>query len=166
MKIMLIENGLAKNDPEIPLNFQWIFNATWTPDIIYMQDFSHILTKMYRRLHHGYLIIGEKPVTVNIINILLQTEKDTQVGTTKIRSKYGLRKFELERSDTMSMRCPEKICKDIVIDGVRENVPNSEGLVLYLKMMQAVQTAYISPGIKTEQRVYSAFWLLIVSRLW
>lgn len=162
---MLNLSGLREQDMMVPDDFKWIHNAYWEPKIISTQDSSHILVKLYRRIHRHILVMGEKNISLNFLKILLNVDNtsDTNPGT---KSKFGICLSDLESADTMSMKFAEKVCTDRVIQGLAENVPNSEGMILYLKIMKAVQIAFISPQTAPAERMYYSYWILLICRIW
>lgn len=129
----------------------------WKPakNIIPMQDGTHLVVKAGRRpLKH--LILGDFSINMGILNYMIDN---------KSKEKHGLVKSDITSKDKMNFSSVEKLCSARVLECLG-TIPSTEGVILYLKFVRNLITAYVEGKSTVEERLFSSFYCLYFARLW
>lgn len=125
----------------------------------FIQDIIHIITKSRNRalLCSRLFPIGNKIISSTHLKYLIQhVSKD----------KHLLTYSDIEPKDRQNFLSAEKICSEKTIRCLSDYVPESEGTVLYLKMMRSVLNSLSDTDITSEERVYQIWYGVFFCRAW
>lgn len=129
------------------------FETTFT------QDTVHIITKSRNRMLSCSRLfpIGNKIISSTHLKCLIEhVSKD----------RHLLTYTDIEPKDRQNFLSAEKICSERTIQCLSEYVPESEGTVLYLRMMRSVLNAFSDVDITSEERIYQIWYSAFFCRGW
>nr|CAI5847435.1 unnamed protein product [Callosobruchus analis] len=81
------------------------------------------------------------------------------------KDKHLLTPSDLKAEDKMNYDAAKRMCSTNVIQ-LLEKIPNTEGTVLYLKLMNAVTTAFIEEDVSVYERLHSIWYCAFFMRMW
>lgn len=139
----------------VPVGWGNFFVANYRPELFNMQDGEHICVKLIRRLFKT-LVIGSKTASINFFLLILKQFP---------KSRHMLTKSDFMSEDKMAFGTVEKLCKLEVLNCLKE-VPDSQGIVLYLKLIQSVRKSFVEPETSPEQRIKDAWYSIFFLRFW
>lgn len=70
------------------------------------------------------------------------------------KDKHGLILYDIEPKDRQNFKSAEKVSNSKIIHLLSTHVPNSEGTILYLRIINNLITAYMDPAISPFERIY------------
>lgn len=162
LKAMQIKSNFPVLDPESakietePL--PWFHMNINVHDIICFQDFVHILTKLRTRfLKPGVVLpIGNKKASVDHLRYMLEnTRKD----------EHRLTLSDINAEDKMNFNSAQKMCSTSVMNCLK-NIPDTEGTLIYLKIMNNLIAAFLDNQLSLYDRVYKLWFVVFLSRIW
>ncbi|VEN57573.1 unnamed protein product [Callosobruchus maculatus] len=148
LKAMRIASSLP-NENSNHYNWPW-FAMDMKNEEIYVQDTTHILTKLRTRLlKFGIqLPIGKYFISVNHLHELIK-------GCSK--GLHRLTNWHLRAEDKMNFSAAEKICSIAVMDHLKE-IPNAEGTSSYLKLMRYMIDSFLDQNTCLESKIYMSWY--------
>ncbi|CAF1409089.1 unnamed protein product [Rotaria sordida] len=102
------------------------------------------------------MLIGNSCISIDYLSTLIQ-------NVPKLR--HGLVKSDIFPQDRQNFSSCVKICSGGVINNLT-NVPNSEGIILYLRLLRSIIIAYNDKETTPIHRLYHAWFPVFVSRWW
>ncbi|CAG9767012.1 unnamed protein product [Ceutorhynchus assimilis] len=135
--------------------FQMEFNLK-SPVVI--QDTVHILTKMKTRLLNPNitLTMGKHKISSKILAEMIEKfSKDI----------HCLCQSDLDSADKMNFEAAKKLCSEAVINTLQK-LPESEGTVQYLKLMQKIDKAFLDKSLKCSERLFNMWYTIFFLRAW
>lgn len=153
LKCMRFVSKLPENNLERP----W-FQCNTEPLLVCVQDTVHIGTKFRSKLlkSSNILVVGNKIITVSHLKIVLDRfPKDT----------HGLTNSDIEPKDKMNFKAVQKICDPRVLT-ILKDVPESEGTVQYLVLLQRALDSFNSKSLSPTERLYNIWYVVFFLRLW
>lgn len=141
----------------IPKEWNWYFLGDRQLFLCF-QDATHLCTKLRNRLlsHTTTLLIGKSCVSMDHLSILIQK-------VSKLR--HGLIKSDIFLHDRQNFNSCMKICSESVINSLVD-VPNSQGTVIYLRLIRSIMIAYIDKETSPIDRLYHAWFSVFFCRWW
>lgn len=103
------------------------------------------------------LPIGKYLISATFLRDLIQ-----KVG----KDKHSLTEQDLNNEDKMNFRSVKKITSAEVQTLLSEKIPNSEGLVMYLKVTKLVLDAFLSKSLSPLDRIYNIWYSVFILRQW
>lgn len=141
----------------IPANWTW-FYLRHRQLILCLQDPTHICTKLRNRLlsSTATLVIGKQRISLDTLSQMV-------ANTNKL--KHCLVKSDIYPRDRQNYASCEKISSDDV-QSVLEEIPDSQAMRLYLKLIRSVIIAYIDKATNINDRLYHAWFSVFLCRIW
>lgn len=137
------------------------FNCNIESDSTYVQDTEHIATKMRNALlktdKNLSLKIGTCKITVEHLNILLQNFS---------KDKHNLTPTTINPIDKMNYDSVLRICDQKVMNMLSENIPDSKGTIMYLRIISNIINAFRNPNLSPEERIFNIWYACFVLRFW
>lgn len=124
-----------------------------------VQDTIHIITKFRNRLLRSSTIM---PIGTKIINISHIKYLITNVS----KDKHLLTEYDINPKDRQNFKSASKIYNNNTIMLLNENVPDSNGTQIYLKIMQFVASAFLDDDILPIKRIYNIWYAVFMLRIW
>nr|CAI5818584.1 unnamed protein product [Callosobruchus analis] len=159
LKAMRISSELPLSSDRAHLSqWEWFHIDSMSKDCCYVQDSVHILTKLRTKLTKPSVVLpmGQYFASVShLYELLSQFSKD----------KHLLTPSDLKAEDKMNYDAAKRMCSTNVIQ-LLEKIPNTEGTVVYLKLMNAVITAFIEEDISVYERLHSIWYCAFFMRMW
>ena len=123
-----------------------------------LQDTVHILTKLRNRLlkPDAFLPMGTFVASASHLRHVVETEP---------RLTHNLTMTDLNNKDRMNFRAVTRMTSDAVLECVRK-VPESDGTLAYLQIMQDVMDSYLSETLASDRRVFLVWRALFFLRRW
>ena len=144
-----------------PQSFSRSSQVTIMPAI---QDSLHLANKLKNKIFDAssQIIMGKFIATNSHLQMLLDLPNickyDHLLTQTDIAS---------DRShDKMNTAATAKICKQFVIDLLKQHVPGSEGTQLFLTLIQYLLTAFVEYEIEPRNRLFKGIFVSSVCRRW
>lgn len=148
--------GNPSNPESIPVAWRSFFFADVFPDLINYQDGCHLMVKLFRRLFNN-VIFGNFFASINFFHIMLENmPKDRHLLTVSDFKSDG---------DKMNVEVVKKCLKSDVFHCLQD-IPNSNGLILYLKVIKSIQRAFVDYDSTVKERICNAFLALFILRYW
>nr|CAI5852727.1 unnamed protein product [Callosobruchus analis] len=149
LKAMRISSELPLSSDRAHLSqWEWFHIDSMSKDCCYVQDSVHILTKLRTKLTKPSVVLpmGQYFASVShLYELLSQFSKD----------KHLLTPSDLKAEDKMNYDAAKRMCSTNVIQ-LLEKIPNTEGTVVYLKLMNAVITAFIEEDVSVYERLHKS----------
>lgn len=146
---------IGVQDNDLPENWDRFFFAKMIPDICSLQDATHIEVKLTRRMLKT-IMLGKYVISINYFKQVIENFPKVQ---------HLLTISDLASKDKMSYEIVKKIMHPGVSDCLKK-LPETEAVLVYLKLMKCVNEAYISFGTSPEMRVRCAWWCVFFCRYW
>lgn len=123
------------------------------------QDYVHTGVKGRNRLLHEKvnLMFGECPITKQHLLTLVRDVSKQQ---------HKLCKSDVDVKDRQNFLSVLKITADCVIKALEDNIENSAGTVMYLKLLRNIVTPYLDFTLSPKERVYRQFHAVFILRTW
>lgn len=144
------------------LNYNW-FSCGDTKTTFYVQDTIHIGTKMRNFLlktisNSMKLPFGKKfYIQFSHLNYLLQNfPKDQHLLTASV----------LNPIDRQNFQSVMRICDNRVIELLKKNVPQSEGTVKFLEILQNIIHSYMDRSLTPLERIHKMWYSVFMLRIW
>lgn len=163
LKAMRLKSNMFARNERLILheseNIPWFRANFTTAEPLCFQDTVHIGTKMKTRLLKPSILlpIGKYLISATFLRDLIQ-----KVG----KDKHLLTEQDLNNEDKMNFRSVEKITSAEVQTLLSEKIPNSEGLVMYLKVTKLVLDAFLSKSLSPLDRIYNIWYSVFILRQW
>lgn len=126
--------------------------------IEYVQDMTHIATKLRNRLiNMKTMNMGNRSVSINHLYQLL---------TNVQKSVHGLTKTDICPTDRQNFESFLKITNHRVIDALKKYIPNSEATAIYLQMCSDVTSSYLDYDITPLERIFRIHRWIFFLRIW
>lgn len=137
----------------------WDWFHCWLGNCFCIQDIIHIGTKLRNRLLNPSveLPIGKHLLSVTHLHYLLQNVNE---------DKHLLSATDMNPKDRQNFQGLEKIIQPNVRDLLKQNVPDSNGTVLFLTLCDFIVSAFCDAKLKPLERVYKIWYSLFVFRGW
>lgn len=128
------------------------FNLEYFP----MQDPIHIGTKFRNRLLNNTLRFGKHIISVD--HLVKLVEKFT-------KNKHNLCVSNVKPKDRQNFDSVLRICDERVIH-LLANIDETEGTVLYLRVLSFILQAFLDPRLKPLERVRKLWFSNFILRIW
>lgn len=124
-----------------------------------VQDTIHIGTKMRNRLLNSSIVLrmGDRIATPLHLKVLINTVP---------KEVHGLVNTDIYCEDRQNYRSLEKIMHPRVLQALEENVADSEGTVMYLRLCKHITSSYLQKDMKSIDRIYSLWYAVFFLRIW
>ncbi|CAF3519857.1 unnamed protein product [Rotaria socialis] len=141
----------------IPEEWNWYFLGD-NHLFLCFQDATHLCTKLRNRLlsRTAHMLIGNRCICIDYLSALIR-------NTPKLR--HGLVKSDIFPQDRQNFSSCVKICSDDVISCLN-NIKDSEGIIMYLRLLRSIMIAYIDKLTTPLDRLYHAWFSVFINRLW
>ena len=134
--------------------FSWFFKANFNPELICMQDATHLAVKLHRRVMNKDLVIGNQ--------IASKTHLKTMIANSR-KDEHGILESHLS-FDKMNYDVVQKVFNSKTQKALSKYVPQSEATVFYLNMISCVAEAYLEENTLPGCRIYLAWYLVFICR--
>ncbi|CAF1375253.1 unnamed protein product [Adineta ricciae] len=142
---------------ELPSNWSWFFMQ---PEQLYVciQDPIHICTKLRNRLLSttATLVLGNQLISTKPLFYLIDNFS---------KFDHALVPSDVNVKDRQNFQSCVKISSQNVIN-MLEHVPDSIGIIIYLKAIQSIRLAYIEKSTSVVDRIFHAWFVVFIFRLW
>lgn len=128
-------------------------------DMTYIQDTSHIATKMRNRTLN-------ESVSLSMGRYKVAVEHLKKIVNDVDKSVHGLNSTDICPKDRQNLKSFEKIIDQRVISALQKNVPNSEATVKYLKLCDDVTSSFLHFDLKPRERLLRMFRSVYFLRIW
>lgn len=127
--------------------------------ITFIQDTIHLLTKLRNRLLKPsiHLPLGFTQITVSHLKLLIDTVD---------KNAHGLVKSDICPEDKQNFRSLQKCFDDRVLLALKDNIPGSEGTIMYLKMCRNIYTAFEDNELHPLERIRRIWQSTFFIRAW
>jgi hypothetical protein len=141
----------------IPKEWNWYFLDN-SQLFLCFQDATHLCTKLRNRLlsRVSNLLIGNSCISINHLSTLIE-------NVSKLR--HGLVKSDIYPQDRQNFNSCIKICSNDVINSLMV-IPNTEGTIVYLRLLRSIMIAYIDKETTCIDRLYHAWLSVFICRWW
>ncbi|CAF2950946.1 unnamed protein product [Rotaria sp. Silwood2] len=141
----------------IPKEWDWYFLNN-SQLFLCFQDATRLCTKLRNRLlsRVANLLIGNSCISINHLSTLIE-------NVSKLR--HGLVKSDIYPNDRQNFNSCIKICSEAVINSLMV-IPNTEGTIMYLRLLRSIMIAYIDKDTTSIDRLYHAWFSVFISRWW
>lgn len=133
-------------------NYIAYIHAPFNPDMLCMQDQVHIRAKLRVRLVKSSILLPLSDYVISSTHLEILMEQIS-------KDKHLLNEKDLSLKDKMNHDSVNKMSDLKVRKLLQENVPSSEGIVVYLEITNLFMTAFSSEEISPLDRVYNA-WIM------
>lgn len=140
------------------------FDCEWyscgeAAETTFTQDVTHIVTKAKNRvmLYSRIYPIGHCVISSSHIKYLVENVS---------KDKHLLTRTDIEPKDRQNFLSAKKICSENTTKCLSKYVPGSEGTVIYMNAIRNVMTAFMDYNIKSEDRIYLAWYSVFIFRGW
>lgn len=157
LKAMRIETRLRISQVCSTSNWLW-FNAIYTENC-FVQDTIHIATKLRNRLLKPSILLpfGNKLISVNHLKILINNVS---------KDKHLLSLSNIEPKNKMNFESANKISQEHVRKLLLNHILDSEGTVLYLKLINCVILSYTDLYLTPLEMLYKLWYCVFIIRIW
>lgn len=157
LKAMMVNSKLGEKPDILSLPQGWadFFYADYKSLFSNFQDGEHICVKLVRRLFKN-LMIGKKSASINFFSLIVNEFP---------KSRHMITKSDIITEDKMSFGTVEKFCRNEVSECLN-NVPDTEGILIYLKLLKSVKAAFVDTETNPDQRIRHAWYAIFLLRLW
>lgn len=135
------------------------FNSIGPHSLVYIQDPTHVGTKMRNRLLKASICLpfGNKTVSLTHLKILLaNVPKDI----------HGLVQSDISPDDRQNFKSLEKIMEDRVLNSLKKYVIGSEATIVYLKICKKVTSSSLDTKLNPIERIYNIWNAVFILRIW
>jgi len=161
LKAMRLNNCLPITSNQI---FSWSKEWPWFQidmnkvEECYIQDTTHIITKMRTRLLKEGIILqmGNYLATPDHLHYLVETVS---------KDKHLLTSLDLKGEDKMNYSAGEKMCSLSVINNLKE-IANTDGTIAYLNIMRYIILSFLDESTTLSDRVYYMWYSVFFLRIW
>ena len=135
------------------------FCAEFNNDLIVIQDTVHIGAKLRTRLLNPSIIlpVGNYSIPANHLQTLINTIS---------KDKHCLNLKDISSKDKMNYKSVEKISDDKVISLLKNQIPGSNAIVLYLKIINLFTNAFLNKTLQPLTRIYDVWYCIFILRFW
>ncbi|CAF4504216.1 unnamed protein product, partial [Rotaria sp. Silwood2] len=142
---------------KIPKNWSWYFLYDRQLFLCF-QDATHLCTKLRNRLlsSTANMLIGNRHISLDCLSTLINKFSKLH---------HNLVKSDIFPKDRQNFNSCIKICSDDVIKCLL-NIPNTEGMIIYLRLLRSIMIAYIDKETVFIDRLYHAWFSVFLSRWW
>ncbi|CAH0558700.1 unnamed protein product [Brassicogethes aeneus] len=139
--------------------WEWFRMDLKKVDECFLQDTVHILTKMRTRFLKPKIVlpVGKYFITVDHLYQLIKLEK---------KDKHMLTLSDLKSEDKMNFLSAKKICSDAVTTNLKSQIPDSNGTVAYLKLMNFILTSFLDNKLDLKARLHRIWYCVFFLRIW
>lgn len=140
-----------------PLSEEYVFYTE--NDLIYIQDTTHIGTKLRNRLLKPSISLpfGIKAISLSHLKSLLQiAPKDL----------HGLVLSDISPDDRQNFRSLEKVMNNSVTDALRKYVIDSQATIVYINLCKNVTSSFLDRNLKPLERIYGIWNVIFLLRIW
>lgn len=122
-----------------------------------MQDIIHIATKLRNRLLNPSIELpfGKHLISASHLHYLIQNIN---------KDKHQLTASDINPKDRQNFGSLEKMMQLNVRNLLKQNVPDSDGTVLYLQLCDDIVSAFRDPHLSPIERVYKMWYSVFVLR--
>lgn len=140
--------GISIDDEDF---VKWDWFHCLLGNCFYVQDIIHILTKLRNRLLNPSIELpfGMYLISATHLQYLLQNVN---------KDKHLLSATDINPKDRQNFQGLEKMIQPYVIDLLKQNVPDSNGTVLFLTLCDFIASAFRDPKLKPLERVYKIWY--------
>lgn len=140
-----------------PIEMPSFFNSMIT-ETAYVQDPTHIGTKLRNKILQPSILLpmGNKQVSIAHLKILIEKFP---------KSYHGLSYNDICPEDRQNFGSLQKVMSRETIKHL-ENIPESEGTIMYLKLCQNVTSAFMDQQLSPLERVYRMWYSIFFLRIW
>lgn len=132
------------------------FNSSFA-DVIPIQDTIHIGTKFRNRIVGRSLKFGKHVISMDHLKKLVKTVSKEQ---------HKLSDETIKAKDRMNFDTVLKICDPVVINLLETHVANSEGTVLYLKVLDRILRSFLDLRLSVLDRIRFLWFAVFLLRIW
>lgn len=138
---------------------KWAWFHCSQKDCFHIQDIIHIATKVRNRILNPSieLPIGKHLISASHLQYLLKNVS---------KDKHLLTASDINPKDRQNFGSLEKMMQPNVRRLLMENVPDSDGTVLFLTLCDMIVSAHRDPDLKPLERVYKMWYCIFVLRGW
>jgi hypothetical protein len=113
---------------------------------LFLQDPTHLCTKWRNRLlsDTAELRIGNQLISMNYLHDIIENDKYTKID-------HGLIYSDLDPKDRQNYRSCVKLVSENLLNILNEN-NDAQGIILYLKLLKMIITAYIDKSTPIAKR--------------
>lgn len=156
----MISNALhdPKRDSKMSDFYSGFFIIPPDRTVAYIQDVTHILTKLRTRLLNGNVVLMMGDYVASSSHL-------REVISQGIKEIHCLTLSDLEASDKMNFDAAVKIINPEILPMLDE-IPDTLATKIYLQIMKLVHDSYLSEIISPSDRVYSIWKATFMLRLW
>lgn len=142
---------------EFDFKLTW-FNAVYTENG-FVQDTIHIATKFRNRLLKPSILLpfGNKLISVSHLKILINIVS---------KDKHLLSLSDIECKDKMNFESANKISQAHVRKLLLNHIPDSEGTVLYLKLLNYIILSCTDLYLTPLERLFKLWYCVFIIRIW
>lgn len=136
---------------------EW-FNAEYSFNINFVtfQDEEHIGTKFRNRVLNREMKIGKYKITVDHLNTVIKSYP---------KNEHNLCASTVAPTDRQNFDSVLRICDEKVINLLR-NVSESEGIILYLKVLSNILRSFLDMRLSPIERIRLLWFSTFVLRIW
>lgn len=146
----------------IPSKTSWFSSSENISTPIYVQDMTHIITKLRNLLLRTKWCNKKLPFgkfSVDMIHLYVLLYKYS-------KDHHQLTESVLNPADRQNFSSAERMCNQRVTTLLNADVNNSQATSLFLKMMRDIMCAYMDPNLTPLQRIRSIWVPVFVLRIW
>lgn len=156
-------NSLLGVESNIFGDVEWFSCGESAEPPFYVQDTPHVATKGRNRL----LITAAKPTKLKFgEQFFVQVGHLHQLRQQFGKDKHRLTATILNPKDRQNYDSALKICSAEVVDMLKLNVPNSDGTVMYLKLLRNFIDSFMDTELLPIERVRKLWYSIFVIRIW
>lgn len=124
----------------------------------YVQDTVHICTKLRTRFLKPDVIlpIGNYIASATHLQTLIEIYS---------KDKHFLTQTDISPEDKINFNSAKRMCSPVVIE-ILKNIPDSQGTIAFLKVMNDILLSFLDKSITLEDRIYKIWYSLYFLRIW
>lgn len=128
-------------------------------DTIYIQDTTHIGTKMRNRLLKPSVSLpfGTKAISISHLKLLLKLSPKDQ---------HGLVQSDICPNDRQNYKSLQKVMELRVTDALKKNVIDSEATIVYISICRNVTSSFLDGKLTPLDRIYRIWHSVFILRIW
>lgn len=128
-------------------------------EILYIQDTTHIGTKLRNRLLKASILLpfGNKAISISHLKQLLKlAPKDV----------HGLVRSDISPDDRQNFKSLQKLMENRVVEALKKYVIDSEATIVYLQMCKNITSSFLEEKLTPDERVYKMWHSVFLLRIW
>lgn len=157
LKCMRLNSQLPVSS-EDKCDWKW-FAGSLNPKNICIQDTVHIGTKLRTRFIKPSILLpfGKYIISSSHLKYLIDNVSKDQ---------HLLTESDLNANDKMNFQAVEKISCPQVINLLKKLVPDSQGTIVYLSLINDILNAFLNKSITSKRRLYLMWKSVFILRIW